>query len=153
MMKSKEGESLVPFRTCICMQQLVLPCRPSVCAHWPGTGGIEIIPGRGACWAGWRYEEGLVIRNALEVILGWKQKWERHIPIKTHNDYSTLITCDLKATEWRNFGRQAWASPIDELAVDLSLSVSTYRRDWLIGACAYRLQQQENMCLLYVCAY
>jgi len=28
-----------------------------------------------------------------------------------------------------------------------------YRRDWLIGACAYRLQQQENMRLLYVCAY
>jgi len=25
-----------------------------------------------------------------------------------------------------------------------------YRRDWLIGACAYRLQQQENMRLLYV---
>jgi len=28
-----------------------------------------------------------------------------------------------------------------------------YRRDWLIGACAYRLQQQENVHLLYVCAY
>ena len=28
-----------------------------------------------------------------------------------------------------------------------------YRRDWLIGECAYRLQQQENMRLLYVCAY
>ena len=30
---------------------------------------------------------------------------------------------------------------------------AVYRRDWLIGACAYRLQQQENMRLLYVCAY
>jgi len=28
-----------------------------------------------------------------------------------------------------------------------------YRKDWLIGACAYRLQQQENMRLFYVCAY
>ena len=26
-----------------------------------------------------------------------------------------------------------------------------YRRDWLIGICAYHLQQQENMCLSYVC--
>jgi len=26
-----------------------------------------------------------------------------------------------------------------------------YRRDWLIGACAYHLQQQENMRLFYVC--
>ena len=34
-----------------------------------------------------------------------------------------------------------------------SLCFSRYRRDWLIGACAYRLQQQENMRLLYVCAY
>ena len=32
-------------------------------------------------------------------------------------------------------------------------SLTGYRRDWLIGACAYRLQQQENMRLLYVCAY
>ena len=32
-------------------------------------------------------------------------------------------------------------------------SVQAYRRDWLIGACAYRLRQQENMRLLYVCAY
>jgi len=28
-----------------------------------------------------------------------------------------------------------------------------YCREWLIGACAYRLQQQENMRILYVCAY
>jgi len=32
-------------------------------------------------------------------------------------------------------------------------SFFAYRRDWLIGACAYRLQQQENMRLLYLCAY
>ena len=32
-------------------------------------------------------------------------------------------------------------------------TVLTYHRDWLIGVFAYRLQWQENMCLLYVCAY
>ena len=32
-------------------------------------------------------------------------------------------------------------------------SVMSYRRDWLIGACAYRMQQQESMRLLWVYAY
>ena len=36
---------------------------------------------------------------------------------------------------------------------DCSDLTSTYRRDWLIGACMYHLQQQENIHLLYVCAY
>jgi len=31
--------------------------------------------------------------------------------------------------------------------------LAPYRRGWLIGACTYHLQQQENMRLLYVCAY
>ena len=34
-----------------------------------------------------------------------------------------------------------------------ALAISIYRREWLIGACAYHLQQQESMHLLYVCAY
>ena len=39
------------------------------------------------------------------------------------------------------------------LAYGLRRHVLVYRRDWLIGACTYRLQQQENVRLLYVCAY
>jgi len=35
----------------------------------------------------------------------------------------------------------------------LLVSELDYRRDWLMGACAYRLQQHKNMRLLYVCAY
>jgi len=35
----------------------------------------------------------------------------------------------------------------------ISFYVVGYRRDRLIGTCAYRLQRQENMRLLYVCAY
>ena len=35
----------------------------------------------------------------------------------------------------------------------ISFYLVGYRRDRLIGTCAYRLQRQENMRLLYVCAY
>jgi len=42
---------------------------------------------------------------------------------------------------------------VTHLVVSFLSGDTKYRRDWLIGACAYRLQQQENMRLLYVCAY
>jgi len=35
----------------------------------------------------------------------------------------------------------------------LEVKFAIYYRDWLIGTYTYRLQQQENMCLLYVCTY
>jgi len=44
---------------------------------------------------------------------------------------------------------RVWDMAIEQLVAQ----EFNYRRDWLIGACAYRLQQQENMRLLYVCAY
>jgi len=51
----------------------------------------------------------------------------------------------------QQFVRYGWA--LDVCIRIFAYATKYYRRDWLVGTCIYRLQQQENMRLLYVCTY
>ena len=60
-----------------------------------------------------------------------------------HREFIPMV--DNVGNSWCIGERIPWAPTAKEWPL--------YRRDWLIAVCAYRLQQQEKMRLLYVSAY